>query len=316
MQSDLLLPNKAVLKVVGVGGGGGNAVERMYQGGVKGVEFISMNTDHQALSRTGKYKKVQLGSKITRTLGAGGDPGVGLKAALESKGEVQAALDEADMIFITAGMGGGTGTGACPIIGEIARETGALTVAVVTRPFSFEGAQRKVFASEGISILRHKVDTLITIPNDRLLEIAPRDITITRAFAMVDDVLRRGVQGISDLITIPGLINVDFADVRTIMSGAGTALIGIGEAKGENAPVEAAKRAIESPLLETPIKGARGILMNISGGSEMSLQQINAAAEAVTREAAADAEIIFGAVIDEELEDRVRVTILAAGFAE
>jgi cell division protein FtsZ len=304
----------AVIKVVGVGGGGTNAVNRMVDAGLRGVEFIAVNTDAQALLMCDADVKIHIGSKITRGLGAGADPSIGLEAATESRDELKEALKGADMVFVTAGKGGGTGTGAAPVIAEIARELGALTVGVVTRPFGFEGRKRADQAEGGIRQLRDKVDTLIIIPNDRLLQVVEKRTSIVDAFRIADDVLRQGVQGITDLITVPGLINLDFADVRTIMRQAGSALMGIGVAGGENRAAEAAKAAISSPLLEASVEGATGILLNITGGSDMGLFEVNEAAEIIGSAADGDANIIFGAVIDEQLGDQVRVTVIATGF--
>jgi cell division protein FtsZ len=304
----------AVIKVVGVGGGGTNAVNRMVDAGLRGVEFIAVNTDAQALLMCDADVKIHIGSKITRGLGAGADPAIGLEAATESRDELKEALKGADMVFVTAGKGGGTGTGAAPVIAEIARELGALTVGVVTRPFGFEGRKRADQAEAGIRQLRDKVDTLIIIPNDRLLQVVEKRTSIVDAFRIADDVLRQGVQGITDLITVPGLINLDFADVRTIMRQAGSALMGIGVAGGENRAAEAAKAAISSPLLEASVEGATGILLNITGGSDMGLFEVNEAAEIIGSAADGDANIIFGAVIDEQLGDQVRVTVIATGF--
>lgn len=304
----------AVIKVVGVGGGGVNAVNRMIEAGLRGVEFIAINTDAQALLMSDADYKVHIGAGITRGLGAGADPEVGRQAAEESREDIKEALAGADMVFVTAGKGGGTGTGAAPIIAEIAKELGALTVGVVTRPFTFEGRKRSVQADEGIKTLREKVDTLIIIPNDRLLQVVEKKTSIVDAFRMADDVLRQGVQGITDLITVPGLINLDFADVRTIMSNAGSALMGIGVSSGENRAVEAARAAISSPLLEASIEGAQGVLLNISGGADLSLFEVNEAAEVISKAAHPEANIIFGAVIDEALGDEVRVTVIATGF--
>ena len=304
----------ASLRVIGVGGGGCNAVNRMIAAGLKGVDFIAVNTDVQALQRSAAPTKVQVGSNLTRGLGAGANPEIGQKAAEESKEELIKYLKGADMVFITAGMGGGTGTGGAPVIAELAKESGALTVGVVTKPFSFEGRRRMSVAEKGISTLREKVDTLIVIPNDRLLQVVDKKTPILEAFRIADDVLRQGVQGISDLIAVPGLINLDFADVRTIMKDTGSALMGIGVASGENRSVEAAKAAISSPLLETSVEGAKGVLLNITGGSDLGLFEVNEAAEVVAQACDPEANIIFGAVIDEELKDEVRVTVIATGF--
>lgn len=304
----------AVIKVVGIGGGGTNAVNRMIEAGLKGVEFIAVNTDAQALLMSDADYKVHIGSSLTKGLGAGADPEIGVQAAEESREELKEALQGADMVFVTAGKGGGTGTGAAPIVAEIAKDVGALTVGVVTRPFSFEGRKRSVQADDGIKNLADKVDTLIIIPNDRLLNVVEKKTSILDAFRVADDVLRQGVQGITDLITVPGLINLDFADVRTIMAGAGSALMGIGVANGENRAAEAAKAAISSPLLEASIEGAQGVLLNISGGSDLGLYEVNEAAEVVSNSAHPEANIIFGAVIDDSLGDEVRVVVIATGF--
>jgi cell division protein FtsZ len=305
----------AVIKVVGVGGGGTNAVNRMVDAGLKGVEFIAVNTDAQALQMCDADIKLQIGANLTRGLGAGANPEAGQGAANESRDEIKEALKGADMVFVTAGEGGGTGTGAAPVIAEIAKhEVGALTVGVVTRPFMFEGSQRGRQAEDGIQRLREQVDTLIVIPNEKLLGIVERRTSILDAFREADNVLRQGVQGITDLITIPGLINLDFADVRTIMHDAGSALMGIGSASGENRAAEAAKNAISSPLLEQSVEGATGILLNITGGGDLGLFEVNEAAEIIQSAAASDSNIIFGAVIDEDFDDELRVTVIATGF--
>jgi cell division protein FtsZ len=305
----------AVIKVVGVGGGGTNAVNRMVDAGLKGVEFIAVNTDAQALQMCDADIKLQIGSNLTRGLGAGANPEAGQGAANESRDEIKEALKGADMVFVTAGEGGGTGTGAAPVIAEIAKhEVGALTVGVVTRPFLFEGSQRGRQAEDGIQRLREQVDTLIVIPNEKLLGIVERRTTILEAFREADNVLRQGVQGITDLITIPGLINLDFADVRTIMHNAGTALMGIGTASGETRAVDAAKAAIASPLLEESVEGATGILLNMTGGHDLGLFEVNEAAEIVAAAADKESNIIFGAVIDDSMGDDVRVTVIATGF--
>jgi cell division protein FtsZ len=304
----------ANIKVVGVGGGGSNAVNRMMEAGLKGVNFIAMNTDAQALNQSYAEVKVQLGAKLTKGLGAGSNPDVGMKAAQENEEQISELLKGADMIFITAGMGGGTGTGAAPIVAKVGKEMGILTVGVVTKPFSFEGKRRMQQAEKGTADLKKQVDTLITIPNDRLFQVVEKRTSIMEAFRVADDVLRQGVQGISDLITVPGLINLDFADVRTIMMNAGSALMGIGCSSGEDRAVQAARGAISSPLLETSIEGAKGVLLNITGSSTMGLFEINEAAEIVAEAADPDANIIFGAVIDESLEDELRVTVIATGF--
>jgi len=304
----------AVIKVVGVGGGGTNAVNRMVDAGLSGVEFIAVNTDAQALLMCESDLKIHIGAKATRGLGAGADPAVGQAAAQESRDELKESLKGADMVFVTAGEGGGTGTGGAPIVAELARELGALTVGVVTRPFGFEGRKRADQAERGIDELRERVDTLIVIENDRLLQVVEKKTPIMDAFRLADDVLRQGVQGITDLITVPGLVNLDFADVRTIMSDAGSALMGIGIASGENRAAEAARTAVSSPLLEASIEGATGILLNITGGSEIGLFEVNEAAEVVTSAADQNANVIFGAVINEAMGDEVRVTVIATGF--
>jgi cell division protein FtsZ len=304
----------AVIKVVGVGGGGTNAVNRMVDAGLGGVEFIAVNTDAQALLMCDADVKIHIGSKVTRGLGAGADPAVGHAAAQESRDELKEALKGADMIFTTAGEGGGTGTGAAPIVAELGRELEALTVGVVTRPFGFEGRRRAEQAEAGIQSLRDRVDTLIIIENDRLLQVVEKRTPVTEAFRIADDILRQGVQGITDLITVPGLVNLDFADVRTIMRDAGSALMGIGAASGENRAAEAARTAVSSPLLESSIDGATGILLNITGGPDLGLFEVNEAAEVVTSAADANANVIFGAVIDEAAPDEVRVTVIATGF--
>ena len=304
----------AVIKVVGIGGGGTNAVTRMVDAGVSGVEFIAVNTDAQALLMSESDVKIQIGSQETRGLGAGADPAVGLAAATESADELKEALKGADMVFVTAGEGGGTGTGGAPVVAELAKAVGALTVGVVTRPFSFEGRKRGDQAERGLENLRERVDTLIVIENDRLLQVVEKRTSIVDAFRMADDVLRQGVQGITDLITVPGLVNLDFADVRTIMTDAGSALMGIGAASGENRAAEAARAAVSSPLLEASIEGATGILLNITGGPDIGLFEVNEAAEVVTSAADANANVIFGAVIDEAKKDEVTVTVIATGF--
>src|SRR5579859_5370209 len=303
----------AVIRVVGVGGGGTNAVNRMVDAGLSGVEFIAVNTDAQALMVCDADVKIHIGSAATRGLGAGADPAVGLAAAQESRDELKEALKGADMIFITAGEGGGTGTGGAPVVAELGREIGALTVGVVTKPFGFEGRRRSQQAEQGIESLREKLETLIVIENDRLLQVVEKQTSVVDAFRMADDVLRQGVQGITDLITVPGLVNLDFADVRTIMREAGSALMGIGEASGENRAAEAARAAVSSPL-ETSIEGATGILLNITGGPDIGLFEVNEAAEVVTSAADQNANVIFGAVIDDALGDDIRVTVIATGF--
>ena len=304
----------AVIKVVGIGGGGSNAVTRMVEAGMSGVEFVAVNTDAQALLMMEADVKIHIGSKATRGLGAGADPRVGIAAAQESRDELKEALKGADMIFVTAGEGGGTGTGGAPIVAEIGKELGALTVGVVTRPFAFEGRLRSDQAEQGIQTLRENVDTLIVIENDRLLQVVERSTPVTEAFRMVDDILRQGVQGITDLITVPGLINMDFADVRTIMRDAGSALMGIGVGSGDNRAVDAARAAISSPLLETSLDGATGVLLNITGGSDLGLAEVDEAAQVVTSAADSNANVIFGAVIDESMGGDVRVTAIATGF--
>ena len=305
----------ARIKVVGVGGGGGNAVDRMIAADLRGIEFISSNTDLQALRRSTATHKLQLGDDLTRGLGAGGDPEIGRKSALEDTERILQFLDGADMIFITAGLGGGTGTGAAPIIASLAAEIGALTVAVVTKPFSFEGRRRIMLAERGVEELRGSVDTLITIPNERLLTFVDRGTPLTEAFQIADDVLLQAVRGISDLITVPGEINVDFADVKTIMTGMGMALMGTGVARGENRALEAAQRAISSPLLEeTSIEGARGVLLNISGGQDLTLHEVAESARIIAEAVDPDANIISGMVIDGELSDEMKVTVIATGF--
>jgi cell division protein FtsZ len=304
----------AVIKVVGVGGGGTNAVNRMVDAGLSGVEFIAVNTDAQALMMCDADVKIHIGSKATRGLGAGADPAVGQAAAQESRDELKEALKGADMIFVTAGEGGGTGTGAAPIVAELGRELSALTVGVVTRPFGFEGRTRARQAEQGIEALRDRVDTLIVIENDRLLQVVEKNTSVVDAFRTADDVLRQGVQGITDLITVPGLVNLDFADVRTIMRDAGSALMGIGSGSSDNRASEAARLAVSSPLLESSIEGATGILLNITGGPDIGLFEVNEAAEVVTSAADQNANIIFGAVIDDAMGDEVRVTVIATGF--
>src|ERR671930_1704871 len=305
----------AQIKVVGVGGGGSNAVDRMVADGVQGVEFITVNTDAQALMHSQADVRIRIGDKLTKGLGSGGNPVIGQKAAEETTEEIYEALSGADMVFITAGMGGGTGTGAAPVIASIAKELGCLTVAVVTKPFDFEGKKRKMQAEEGLRLLRANVDTLITIPNQRLLQVVERGTPLRDAFRVADNVLRQAVQGISDLITTPGLINLDFADVQTIMTGMGMAVMGTGVAHGDNRAIEAAHQAISSPLLEeSSIDGARGLLLNVTGGPDMALHEIHEAAAIIRESAHEEAHIIFGAVIDEKLEDELRVTVIATGF--
>lgn len=306
----------ARIKVIGVGGGGNNAVNRMIAAGLKGIEFIGINTDAQALQMSRASEKIQIGTKLTKGLGAGANPEVGHNAAEESRDEIAAMLMGADMVFVAAGMGGGTGTGAAPVVAQVAREVGALTVGVVTRPFSFEGRKRAMQAEKGIAELKDDVDTLITIPNDRLLQVVDKHTTIQEAFRIADEVLLQGVQGISDLITIPGLINLDFADVKTIMNDTGSALMGIGYASGESRAIDASRKAISSPLLETSIEGAKGVLLNITGGANLTLLEVNEASEIVGEAADQDANIIFGAVIDENMKDEIRVTVIATGFEQ
>ncbi|RBW70205.1 cell division protein FtsZ [Bacillus taeanensis] len=316
LEFDMDMEQLAQIKVIGVGGGGSNAVNRMIEHGVQGVEFIAVNTDAQALNLSKAEAKLQIGGKLTRGLGAGANPEIGKKAAEESKEQIEEALKGADMVFVTAGMGGGTGTGAAPVIAQIAKEIGALTVGVVTKPFTFEGRKRSTQANGGISVLKEKVDTLIVIPNDRLLEIVDKNTPMLEAFREADNVLRQGVQGISDLIAVPGLINLDFADVKTIMTEKGSALMGIGIATGENRAAEAAKKAISSPLLETSIDGAKGVLMNITGGSNLSLYEVNEAADIVSSASDQEVNMIFGSVINEELKEEILVTVIATGFDE
>jgi len=304
----------AAIKVVGVGGGGSNAVNRMISVGLRGVEFIAINTDAQALALSNADKKIHIGAKLTRGLGAGGDPEIGRQAAEESREDLTEALEGADMVFVTAGMGGGTGTGGAPIVAHVSRELGALTIGVVTRPFGFEGRRRATSAEEGIRSLRQRVNTVITIPNDRLLQVVDKSATVVEAFRIADDVLRQGVQGIADLITIPGLINLDFADVRTVMAEAGSALIGIGVASGEGRAVKAAQAAIASPLLETSMEGARGVLINVTGGLDLGLLEVSEAAQVVQQASDPEANIIFGSVIDDSLDGEIRITVIATGF--
>ncbi len=308
------VPNHANIKVIGVGGGGGNAINRMIAAGLGGVDFWAMNTDAQVLQMSGAKNRIQLGNKLTSGLGAGGDPSKGEKAAEESRDEIMVALDGADMVFITAGMGGGTGTGAAPIVAQIAKELGALTVGVVTKPFAFEGKRRMNQALQGLDKLKENVDSLIVIPNDKLTEVVERRTTIREAFYVVDEVLLRGVQGISDIITIPGLINVDFADVKAVMATSGSALMGIGRGSGEGRAMEAAKIAINSPLLETSIKGASGIIMNVTGGPDMTLHEVNEAAEVIHESVLDDAIVIFGSVIDDRIQGEIQITVIATGF--
>ncbi len=315
-RSDEIVPSSvAKIKVIGVGGGGCNAVNRMIASEVAGIEFWSINTDAQALTHASTHNRLQVGQKLTRGLGAGGNPAIGQKAAEESRDEIAAALDNADLVFITAGMGGGTGTGAAPIVAEVAKEIGALTVGVVTRPFTFEGRRRTNQADEGIEAFQSRVDTLIVIPNDKLLSVISEQTPVQEAFRVADDILRQGVQGISDIITIPGLVNVDFADVRAVMADAGSALMGIGVGSGKSRAREAAMAAISSPLLESSIDGARGVVFNITGGDDLTLHEVNAAAEIIYEAVDPNANIIFGAVIDDRLQGEVRITVIATGFS-
>jgi len=304
----------ATIKVVGLGGGGCNAINRMIEKGLSGVDFYALNTDVQALRNSNTPNTVQIGTGLTRGLGAGSNPTIGREAAEESREDLAMILDGADLVFITAGMGGGTGTGAAAVVAELARESGALTVAVVTKPFGFEGRKRMQMAERGIADLETKVDTLIVIPNERILQIIEKRTPLQEAFTYADDVLRAGIQGISDLITQPGLINLDFADIKTIMTDAGSAMMGIGEGNGEHRAADAAQKAIASPLLETTIEGARGVIFNITGGADLSMYEVNEAAEMISRAVDSDAQIIFGASIDPTMQGKVRVTVLAAGF--
>lgn len=314
MQQELIPENFARIKVLGVGGGGSNAVNRMIEEGLRGVEFIAINTDAQALMLSDAPSRIRIGEKLTKGLGSGGDPHIGSKAAEESSDDLYEVISGADMVFITAGMGGGTGTGAAPVIARVARETGALTIGVVTKPFTFEGTRRREVANEGIERLKEHVDTLIAIPNDRLLEIVDRRASMQQAFRVADDVLRQGIQGISELITVPGLINLDFADVRSIMAEGGAALMAIGHGEGDSKAVDAAEQAIASALLDVTIDGARGILFNVTGGTDLSLHDVNEAAEIIRKTAHPEANIIFGAVIDESMKDKIRITVIATGF--
>lgn len=306
--------NQANIKVVGVGGGGGNAVNRMIAAGLSSVDFWALNTDAQVLQMSSALSRIQLGSKLTNGLGAGGDPSKGEKAAEESKDEIMKALDGADMVFITAGMGGGTGTGAAPVVAQIAKELGALTVGVVTKPFSFEGRRRMNQANAGLEKLRENVDSLIVVPNDKLIEVVERRTTIREAFYVVDEILLRGVQGICDIITTPGLINVDFADVKSVMSMSGSALMGIGRGSGEGRALEAARIAVNSPLLETSIHGASGIIFNVTGGPDMTIHEVYEAAEVIHESVLDDAIVIFGAVVDDRIQGEVQITVIATGF--
>ncbi|MEE0866086.1 MAG: cell division protein FtsZ [Clostridia bacterium] len=309
-----MMDGTATIKVIGVGGAGNNAVNRMIEAGIKGVDFIAVNTDRQALQTSRASTKIQIGEKITRGLGAGANPDVGAQSAEENKAEVAEVLRGADMVFVTAGMGGGTGTGAAPIVAAAAKEMGILTIGVVTKPFTFEGKKRLSQAERGIESLKGKVDTLVVIPNDKLLQIIDRKTSIIEAFKMADDILRQGVQGISDLIAIPGLVNLDFADVKTIMLNQGMAHMGVGKATGENRAEDAAKEAIQSPLLETSIEGAKGVIINITGGEDLGLHEVNTAAELVQRSVDPEANIIFGTVTDPSMTDEIQITVIATGF--
>ena len=313
-EENISTDDTAIIKVIGVGGAGNNAVNRMIESGIEGVEFVAVNTDRQALMLSKAGTKIQIGEKITRGLGAGANPDIGGQAAEESRQEISDAIKGADMVFVTSGMGGGTGTGAAPIVASIAKEMGILTIAVVTKPFTFEGKKRLTQAERGIDSLKGKVDTLVVIPNDKLLQIIDRKTTMMEAFKMADDVLRQGVQGISDLIKVPGLVNLDFADVKTIMLNTGMAHMGIGRASGENRAEDAAKQAIQSPMLETTIDGARGVIINVTGGETLGLHEVNTAAELVQRSVDPEANIIFGAVIDKSLDEDIVITVIATGF--
>lgn len=312
---DIVPSSVARIKVIGVGGGGGNAINRMIASDILGVEFWSVNTDAQALSQSEAPKRLQIGQKLTRGLGAGGNPAIGQKAAEESRDEIAQALGQSDLVFITAGMGGGTGTGAAPIVAEVAKELGALTVGVVTRPFTFEGRRRLSQAEQGIDALQSRVDTLIVIPNNKLLDVIQADTPVQKAFREADDILRQGVQGISDIITIPGLVNVDFADVRAVMADAGSALMGIGIGSGKSRAVDAASQAISSPFLESSIDGAKGVVFNITGGTDLTLHEVSAAADIIYENVDPNANIIFGAVIDERVQGEIRITVIATGFS-
>ena len=314
VQFDFPTDSPKIIKVIGVGGGGGNAVNRMIKAGLTGVDFWAMNTDAQVLKMSLAENKIQLGGKLTEGLGAGGDPSVGEKAAEETRDQIVQALDGADMVFVTAGMGGGTGTGAAPVVAKIAKELGALTIGVVTKPFSFEGKRRMNQAMQGLEKLKETVDALIVIPNDKLLEVVERRTTMKEAFQVVDEVLLRGVQGISDIITVPGMINVDFADVKAVMQSSGSALMGIGRGTGEGRAMEAAKLAINSPLLETSINGASGIIMNVTGGSDMTLHEVTEAAQVIHDAIAEDAIFTFGSVIDDRIQGEIQITVIATGF--
>lgn len=316
LEFDVDMNSVANIKVVGVGGAGNNAINRMINAGLKGVEFYAINTDKQALYMSLASNKIQIGEKLTKGLGSGGNPDIGKRAAEESYEEVKKTLEGADMVFVTAGMGGGTGTGAAPVVAQIAKELGILTVGVVTKPFGFEGKIRKMQAEKGVEEMKEKVDTLVTIPNDRLLQIVDKKASIMDAFRIADDILRQGVQGISDLIAVPGLVNLDFADVKTIMLSKGYAHMGIGRANGEHRGADAVKQAIQSPLLETCIEGAKSVLLNITGGVDLGIFEVNEAADLVFQSADPDANIIFGAVIDENMKDEIRITVIATGFEE
>ena len=309
-----MMDGTATIKVIGVGGAGNNAVNRMIEAGIKGVDFIAVNTDRQALQKSKAGTKIQIGEKITRGLGAGANPDIGAQSAEENKSEIAETLRGADMVFVTAGMGGGTGTGAAPIVAQAAKEMGILTIGVVTKPFTFEGKKRLSQAERGIESLKGKVDSLVVIPNDKLLQIIDRKTSINEAFRMADDVLRQGVQGISDLIAVTGTVNLDFADVKTIMLNTGMAHMGIGRASGENRAEDAAKQAVQSPLLETSIEGARGVIINITGGEDLGLHEVNTAAELVQRSVDPEANIIFGTVTDPEMKDEIQITVIATGF--
>ena len=309
-----MMDGTATIKVIGVGGAGNNAVNRMIEAGIKGVDFISVNTDRQALQKSKAGTKIQIGEKITRGLGAGANPDIGAQSAEENKSEIAETLRGADMVFVTAGMGGGTGTGAAPIVAQAAKEMGILTIGVVTKPFTFEGKKRLSQAERGIESLKGKVDSLVVIPNDKLLQVIDRKTSINEAFRMADDILRQGVQGISDLIAVTGTVNLDFADVKTIMLNTGMAHMGIGRASGENRAEDAAKQAVQSPLLETSIEGARGVIINITGGEDLGLHEVNTAAELVQRSVDPEANIIFGTVTDPEMKDEIQITVIATGF--
>ena len=309
-----MMDGTATIKVIGVGGAGNNAVNRMIEAGIKGVDFISVNTDRQALQKSKAGTKIQIGEKITRGLGAGANPDIGAQSAEENKSEIAETLRGSDMVFVTAGMGGGTGTGAAPIVAQAAKEMGILTIGVVTKPFTFEGKKRLSQAERGIESLKGKVDSLVVIPNDKLLQVIDRKTSINEAFRMADDILRQGVQGISDLIAVTGTVNLDFADVKTIMLNTGMAHMGIGRASGENRAEDAAKQAVQSPLLETSIEGARGVIINITGGEDLGLHEVNTAAELVQRSVDPEANIIFGTVTDPEMGDEIQITVIATGF--